>query len=47
MSRKNFSEFDLASALDWVGIREPEPWAIPCESKQPSAFFEVRFTTRQ
>jgi hypothetical protein len=39
MPRKSFSEFDLASALEWVGILETEAWEIPAATKEPSAFF--------
>jgi hypothetical protein len=42
MPRKSFSEFDLASALEWVGILETEAWEIPAATKEPSAFFEEK-----
>jgi hypothetical protein len=42
MARKSFSEFDLASALEWVGIAEPQPWEIDVLPHAPSAFFHEK-----
>lgn len=42
MSRKSFSEFDLAGALAWVGIRETQDWVLNVSPKEPSAFFEEK-----
>jgi hypothetical protein len=42
MARVSFSRFDLPTALESVGLRELQPWALSPPLKPPSDFFQEK-----